>query len=548
VKWIVVFEGVRADESEKRALYQKEAKGVKHSNVVNVRPLLEWNSTEVYLYLFYRDLKINLSYRYGLSRVGCSICPMASEWSEYVLSKMNKEVTNSYVNYLKNYIPNLGIKNKTAINRYIAEGQWKKRAGGRAINKKSNVEFLITDNKIRFIIINPREDFLEWLNVLGDIHYNNKNHNLVHGELKVSGITYTFKIYMKKEKEIIEFDNTNINTVFLSKLKKIIYKTTYCIHCGTCETECIRGALKINNKVIIEKGLCTHCGNCFNFTEKACLVAKSIHQNIGGGSANMKSKTSGIDKYSTFGLREEWLQSFLNYRDNWIENNNLGPKQIPAVIHWLVDAELIDSKSKKMTVLGEYISNMRDNVFIWSIVWINMYYNSKIIQWFLDKIGWESIITKKELKERIKLSFPNLSEGTLSNPVDAMINMFDNSPLGESLKIGLLEKKGRVVKFIKKIGTNDIHPLAVAYSLYKAAEHIGRRDFTVTELYSKEFQGGPYKLFGISQDQLARILRGLQEDKEQLLRVELIADLDNIYLRDDLLSLDIIKIAKERKE
>jgi phosphoadenosine phosphosulfate reductase len=45
---------------------------------------------------------------------------------------------------------------------------------------------------------------------------------------------------------------------------------------------------------------------------------------------------------------------------------------------------------------------------------------------------------------------------------------------------------------------------------------------------------------------LKRILRGLQEDKEQILRVDLVADLDNIYLRDDLSSLDIVKIAKER--
>ena len=55
-----------------------------------------------------------------------------------------------------------------------------------------------------------------------------------------------------------------------------------------------------------------------------------------------------------------------------------------------------------------------------------------------------------------------------------------------------------------------------------------------------------YKLFGISKDKLERILRGLQEDKEQILRVDLVADLDNIYLRDDLSSLDIVKIAEAR--
>jgi phosphoadenosine phosphosulfate reductase len=124
--------------------------------------------------------------------------------------------------------------------------------------------------------------------------------------------------------------------------------------------------------------------------------------------------------------------------------------------------------------------------------------------------------------------------------------MFDNSPLGDDLKIGVLEKKGRVVKTVQKLGIDSLSNLFVAYSLYKASEYEWRRDFTVSELYKKDFNGGPVKLFGISKNQLERILRGLQEDREQILRVDLAADLDNIYLRDDISSLDIIKIARER--
>ena len=48
---VLVFEGVRAEESNRRALYDRIGRGVKHNNVVNARPIFEWNATEIYLYL-----------------------------------------------------------------------------------------------------------------------------------------------------------------------------------------------------------------------------------------------------------------------------------------------------------------------------------------------------------------------------------------------------------------------------------------------------------------------------------------------------------------
>ena len=63
----------------------------------------------------------------------------------------------------------------------------------------------------------------------------------------------------------------------------------------------------------------------------------------------MTKRTSGIDRYSTFGLREVWLEEFFTYGDEWLENNSLGPKQVPAVTHWLAEAQLIDSNTKKTT-------------------------------------------------------------------------------------------------------------------------------------------------------------------------------------------------------
>jgi len=544
---IVVFEGVRTDESEKRSHYSRVAKSAKHFLTINSRPILYWNTSELFLYIFFRNLLINTGYKFGLARVGCSVCPFSSEWSELILNKIGEPIKDYFI-LLKGYAKSMGLREEGFINKYISNGEWKKRAGGRGLKKDSDVRFVLGQDSLKAVILNPKEDFLEWIKVVGDVLYkeNENKPNNIYGEFRIKNIAVPFDLSTKDKKISVGICGVGSNVDLVSKLNRILYKSTFCVHCGACEIECPTKALKVIPNVQVNSKLCTHCGNCINFIGKGCLVAKSIHDNIGG--TYMNKKTGGIDKYSTFGLREEWLSSFLNFGERWLEENNLGPKQIPAVLHWLIDAELVESKTKKTTALGQYLRKiyLKNNLFVWFIVWNNLYYNSLVIEWYCDQVDCGNICTKSELKEKIALSYPNLSKGTLSNPIDAMINMFDNSPLGEKFQIGFLDKKGRIVKSIKKIGTDDIHPLAVAYSLYKLAENIGRRDFTVSELYNKEFKGGPYKLFGISRDKLERVLRGLQEEKDQILRVDLVADLDNIYLRDDLSSLDIVKIAEVR--
>ena len=46
-------------------------------------PIISWNSGEVFMYLFQR-LLLNRAYRYGVVRVGCAVCPMASQWKDMI--------------------------------------------------------------------------------------------------------------------------------------------------------------------------------------------------------------------------------------------------------------------------------------------------------------------------------------------------------------------------------------------------------------------------------------------------------------------------------
>ena len=124
---ILTFEGVRADESARREGYSRISKGIKHANQINAEVIRYWNSTEVFLYIFYRGLKISQAYKYGLSRVGCSICPFGSEWSEYILNMKYPKYVAKYLDIIKAYVTQLGITDASEIAKYISERQWKKK-------------------------------------------------------------------------------------------------------------------------------------------------------------------------------------------------------------------------------------------------------------------------------------------------------------------------------------------------------------------------------------------------------------------------------------
>jgi phosphoadenosine phosphosulfate reductase len=72
--------------------------------------------------------------------------------------------------------------------------------------------------------------------------------------------------------------------------------------------------------------------------------------------------------------------------ENYFEtgNNDLGTKMIPAFIHWLRDAELLIEQIKaqvKRNPLKEVYQHKPN--FTWEIIWINLAYNSTIVNWYI---------------------------------------------------------------------------------------------------------------------------------------------------------------------
>lgn len=167
---LVVFEGVRRDESAKRSSYNRVGDGVKHIKLINCRPILKWNATETYLYLYKNHIQLNPAYTLGLTRVGCGICPFASDWSEYVIRKRYPQITADYVGVIEEMAKNMGITSKTKIDEYIASGNWKKNAGGKGLAQDpSRIDIITKMPNYECIVQAHKMDWEIWFSTIVSI-------------------------------------------------------------------------------------------------------------------------------------------------------------------------------------------------------------------------------------------------------------------------------------------------------------------------------------------------------------------------------------------
>lgn len=543
---VLVFEGVRAEESSKREAYDRIGKQVKHNNVINARPIFSWSLTEIFLYLFSRNLAINQGYRYGLSRVGCIICPFSSDWNERIARKVYPEKMEPFLNVIKKATIESGVID---VQDYIKESRWKRRSGSKSnYSGVSRIDIIDQSRDLKVLLTNPKEDILEWLKVLGSLFFV-KNNNIIKGEIKFTEIVCAFTIETlinHDNKIILTFENLGSYPTLLGNVKKVINKATFCNHCLACEVECPTGALIVEPKVKIDSIKCIHCGKCINFIEKGCMMAKSL--NILEGGKNMTTKITSIDRYSRFGLREKWLnQYFINPDNYFLGENDLGIKMVPAFLNWLKDSEILNNSDKRISDIGMMLQKQYKNSYdlAWEIIWINLIYNSTIVKWYSRYISWNSALNREDLESILKNSFPDIKDSTKLNGLASLINMFVESPLGSKFKFWEIQKRNSET-IIRKAPFENVSSISVAYSIYRYANDKNRYNLTVSELYAPEQKQGIYKEFGVSKERFQNILRTLQENKNGIIKVDLVMGLDNISLREDLTYTEVLKLLLDK--
>lgn len=545
----ILFDGVRAEESPSRSSRSRIGKNVKHNKIINVSPILEWNATEIYLYLLLNGLPVNEAYRRGLSRVGCVICPYSSSWSEDLCGQLYPETLAPFVNKIREGLE----RNKTAgIENYIRTGRWKMRAGGRYLHTNANVNFMSVAPDFKAILTAPKENLLMWMRVLGDMNIH-QDGNITDIDLKHQKQIYKCRLEEKGDSQVLEvcgIDPKDI--VFVSHLKKVCYKATYCVHCEVCEVECPTGALSVVPRATINKEKCVHCLKCIDFDGKGCHAASSISTSDTSIMTNQiknvaQGSKSGINRYNDgMGMRENWVEKYFDTYESFFDNNEhgLNPKyQIPPFINWLREANILNAEDKNISEAGQYMAKAyrAKTQTVWELIFIGLCYNSEICSWFHSAIDYNRSYTREEMDIILQDSYPELKDRTLRNPFNSLLNTFKESPLGSSIPVGVLGKEQSKVTLIRQPHVS-ISLVALAYSLYRYAERKKRYSLNVSEFYDENQTEGIFRQFGISKDTLESLLLSLQEESNHVLRVELNMGLDNIILREDLTSVDVLKL------
>lgn len=534
----LVFDGVRQEESTRRSGYSEITLGEKHKLQINASPILRWNAGEVFLYIFSRQLSLNRAYRYGCVRVGCAVCPLASRWWDFISWNMYREDMEPFVKELENYALSTGVSTGD-LEDYMNEGGWKGRSGGRYLEEGGNrVVEQKEGSKIKFILREPSEEWQEWAKVLGEmVRIDEKR-----GFIQVNEVSYPYVIKSQPGGVTIEIERLGEADRFTqSHFRAVAIKSAYCRHCQACLVECPSGALDIDEKVQI-RGDCTHCASCLNVKGEACLRAKSLVTSREGH--NMENN-SVLHTYQHFGMRKEWLHEFFQSSKEWFGQNTLGSRQYDAMMNWLRHAELISGTKNaiEITPLGEKLKGRgADDPLTWAVIWTNLIRNSTTVKWYALKVPWGAVISKSDMIVKMGESFLQ-RESTRKNAVTALWELLQRTPLGSELGLGKGNKNNwKGEQIIQKKEWDLPHPTALLYSLYRYAEKTGKYEFTVSELYEGADEG-PYVAFGVSQDTLRGILRGLSAQGGSFIRVNIVRDLDNIFLDYGLKAWEVLDIA-----
>jgi phosphoadenosine phosphosulfate reductase len=536
----MAFVGVRADESVRRSGYDYVSYGMKHRGQWSCNPILQWNSAEVYLYIYMNGLRLNSAYKRGNTRAGCLVCPMSTNRNDFLNYRCYPEQTKALTDIIFE-LNTSEQKNSDKQVSYVENNGWKARKNGRdiSISPKDYDESIVGSNLV-ITFKNIGNNYIQWLKTLGSVIYNEDCSRIVidsHGSSHELSVSYLDNDYIRV---IISNESTASNIIFLKNIRKIFRKCHYCVGCKVCEANCKFGNLSFDERGNVSiKDTCKHCGQCLDI-DTGCFVYKSLWLSKGLGNMN---KSKSLDCYAAHAPKIEWFQQYVKLGERFKTEHTLGNNQIPMFNRFLRDSGIIDGDIE--TQLGRLLreSNL-DDLSVWAIMLVNLSYTPEV-GWFISTFDFHTTISQNEIVNKLS-EIDTVSSSALKS-IPSALKRISQLPLAE---VGF----GSSIKAAKEFGGTCFNripwqepdPKVILYSLYKFAETCGSYyQFTLSSLLDIDVDRdgiSPSQIFGFDRDSMTSILKGLSINYPDYISVSFTHDLDSITLREEKSSGDILNL------
>lgn len=561
----MAFTGVRGDESLSRSEYDAISYGGKHSGQYSCHPILEWNTAELFLYIYENGLTFNNAYKKGNTRAGCLVCPMSQGKHDYMKYKNYPDDTDLFINKIittsgKNF-------SKENYDRFVEQGYWRTRKSGRELNFGHDKHvFEIVKGQNVITVQKKNEYWKEWAKTIGQVT------SFGDGEFSIAyeGKSYAIRTISTQEGgEQFTFpniENSKSDIKFLSLFKSVIIKSVYCVNCGYCAAECKSGCIDMANGVHISNQ-CKHCFSCHDIYSH-CLRYNSIKNRIGA------KVMTGLDRYYSFGIKENWLRVYFDYEGTSSFWKSDGDGEVPnkkkdAFLNFVKDAGLVDEdkslKGKEYKYIKYKPNKFAEKMFslgvddesMWAYLMCNLVYaeDSEEFRWFIKNIPFSETSTPESIKLRLDEVMENDKSGLgKRNICDALKSFLIKTPFGKQLGLG------SVIDYEEKVSSNGRETITlnyfvrgswknpdekvILYALYKFAEACGNyRQFTLTRLLDTSVESAgisPTQIFGLNRETMEKILNGLTFNYPDLIEARFTLGLDNITLKSDKTANDIL--------
>ena len=541
----MAFTGIRGDESASRSEYEGISHGEKVRGQYSCHPILEWNSAELFSYIYERQLLINDAYKKGNSRAGCLVCPLATSKNMYFkeqaysFSDEGYRTTTTFNNIILE-TTSKELSNPSAVKEFMDIGGWKARRSGKELSfAKSYTNESFEQGVLTIQVSRIETDWKQWIKTIGNVTFLENGNvevlcrdKLYHIEIaeNTNGLTATVVIGKNTQKDIY----------FMSELKTVFRKTAYCIGCRVCEANCPHGFISMKDGHVTIDDRCVKCKKCHDVFH-GCLVANSLRLPKG------EKKMGSIDRYGNMGIELDWVRSYFKLKDEfWTSPHSLGTNMVKNLKSFLNDAE-VTAKSK-FAPFGKVIDNIGiENSDAWALILCNLTYTSEF-NWWVKNIDFSTTHIPDTIYAMLDDS---MSKNSRSHIVSAYKNILISIPqLSNEIGLGVCDytlKNGkRFWNSVVRIPWENPNPLVILYSLYKFAEACGDyHQFTLSRLLNHDLESdgvSPTEIFGLDRNQMEKILNGLTINYPDFLNASFTLDLDNITLNSEKTSQDVLNL------